>query len=95
MDVKTVGHVLGDVEMSVKMVGSARATGVSVADGQITLCLEADVVVEMSAFSRMWVKAYDMECEVLEDLDDYSSSESDSDTSSSSSSSTSCSGSDE
>lgn len=84
LTVRTVGHVLGDADVSVKMIGPARATGVSVADGHITLALEADVMVEMSALSRMWVKAFDLEDDVLDDLDypgDDSSSSSSSGTS--------------
>lgn len=74
MDVRTVGHVLGDLDLSAKLPGRVRATGVSVGDGGITLTLEADVVVEMSALSRLWVKAYDMDDEVLSDLEGSSDS---------------------
>jgi hypothetical protein len=91
--VRTVGQVIGDSDMSVRLSGPVRATGVSVADGQITLSLEADVIVEVSALSRMWVKAYDLEDDVLDDLsDDYSSTDSSSGSSSGSEASSSYSG---
>jgi len=70
MDVKTWGQVMGDLDPNVKLTGPVRATGVTVGEGQITLSLEADVVVELSALSRMWVKAYDLESDVLGDLED-------------------------
>jgi len=86
MEVKTVGQVVGDLNTNVKLSGPVRATGVTVGEGQITLSLEADVVVEQSALSRMWIKAYDMESDVLFDLDGSgdSSGSSSSDSSSSS-----------
>lgn len=70
MDLRTVGFVLGDCDLSAKLVGSARAIGVKVGDGQVTVTMEADVVVEKTALSRLWVKAYDTDDDVLEDLDD-------------------------
>lgn len=72
MDVKTVGQVMSDLDPVVKMTGPVRATGVTVGDGQITLSLEADVVVELSALSRMWIKAYDLESDIFFDMDDRS-----------------------
>jgi len=90
MEVKTVGQVLGDLDLGVRLIGGARATGVTMGDGQITLSLEADVVVEMNALARMWVKAYDLEgMEILGDLEDLSTSSSGSSSSSSSDSSSS------
>lgn len=65
----TVGKILGDRDMRASVLGAARATGVSVADGKVTLQLEADVAVEMSAVTRLWVKAYDFDSDVLDDLD--------------------------
>jgi hypothetical protein len=70
IDIRTVGHVLGDRDMTCKMVGAARATGVTVADAKITVSFEADVVIEMSALARLWVKAFDLEENVLSDVDD-------------------------
>jgi hypothetical protein len=70
VEVPTFGHVLGEPEVSAKMIGLPRATGVSVNDGQISLALEADVVVELSALARMWVKAYSLDDAILSDLDD-------------------------
>lgn len=70
---RTVGQILGDTDLTVRLVGPVRATGVSVSDDQITLSLEADVIVEMSALSRMWVRAYDLEEELVDDTEDYSS----------------------
>ena len=70
VDIRTVSRPLSEADVSAKLAGSARATGVSVGDDGITLCLETDVVVEMSALTRMWVKAYDMCDDVLSDLDD-------------------------
>lgn len=67
--VRTFGRVLGDHDYKVSATGPARVTGVSVTDGQVTLQLEADYSVEMSALSRFWVRAYDLESEVLRDLD--------------------------
>ena len=88
VSMRTHGQILGETDLSVRLAGPVRATGVSVADGQITLSLEADVIVEMSALSRMWVRAYDLEDESFDDSDDYttdsSSSSSDSRTDSSS-----------
>jgi hypothetical protein len=70
VDIRTVGFVLGDADLGAKLIGHAKATGVRVGDGQVTVSMEADVVVEMTALSRMWVKAYDTDDDVLEDLDD-------------------------
>jgi hypothetical protein len=72
--IRTVGKVMGDAEISVRLVGTPRATDVRVGDGQITLVLEADVVVEMCALTRMWVQAYSLDDDVLEDWDDMESS---------------------
>jgi len=86
VEVRTHGKVLGDRDWKA-VAGTARATGVSVEDGKVCLQLEADVAVEMSALTRLWVKAYDLERDVFQDLDDTG------DDSESSSSSTSSSGS--
>lgn len=69
VQVHTMGKILGDRDMRATLLGPARATGVNVADGKITLRLEADVAVEMSALTRLWVKAYDFDSDVLEDLE--------------------------
>lgn len=67
-----MGQVLGEDELSVRLTGPARTTGVSVSDGVVTLSLEADVAVELSALSRLWVKAFNLDSDVLGDLDDES-----------------------
>lgn len=68
--VRTAGTVLGEREVRGRLLGAPRATGVDVAGGKVTIHMEAEYVVEMSALARMWVKAYDLEEEVLVDLDD-------------------------
>lgn len=72
--VKLVGRVMGGREARGVLLGGARSTGVKVEGGQIVLSLEADVALEITATARMWVRAYDMEDEVLEDLDGTSDS---------------------
>lgn len=74
----TMGKILGDQDMRASVTGPARATGVSVADGKITLQLEADVAVEMSALTRLWVKAYEIDGDLLDDLEGSGWSDSDS-----------------
>ena len=86
VDIRKVGQVLGESVLNVRALGPARATGVDAGDGQITVALEADVLVEMSALARMWVKAYSLEDDVLGDLDDPDSSSSGSGSSSDSTS---------
>jgi hypothetical protein len=43
---------------------------VKVSDAKITVSFEADLVIEMSALARLWVKAFDLEENVLGDVDD-------------------------
>lgn len=69
-EIKTVGQVLGERDVRARLTGAPRATGVDVTDGKVTIHMEAEYLVEMSALARMWVKAYDLEVEVLGDLDD-------------------------
>lgn len=69
VSMNTIGRVLGDRDVRGALLGPARATGVDIADGKITLRLEAEVAVEMSALTRLWVKAYDLEGDVLDDLE--------------------------
>jgi hypothetical protein len=68
--VRTSGKVLGESNLRVRLGEAPRATGVKVENGQISVSLEGEATVEMSALARVWVKAYDLEEEVLEDLDD-------------------------
>ncbi len=70
VDVRTVGWVLGKSQLNVRLLGPARATDVEVVDGQVVLSMEADVLVEKSAMARLWVRAFNMEPDVLQDLDD-------------------------
>lgn len=70
VEVRTVGRVLGETDLRARILGSPRATGVKVHGGQIAIAMDGEVAVEVTALARVWVKAYDMEDEVLEDLDD-------------------------
>lgn len=67
--VRTAGKVLGESNLRVRLGDAPRATGVKVENGQITISLEGEAAVEMSALARVWVKAYDLEEDVLEGLD--------------------------
>jgi len=66
---RTDSPVLGDRDVKVKMTEAARATGVDVRDGQVVLTLEADVAAEMSALTRVWVRAYDLAGVLSAELD--------------------------
>lgn len=68
VEIRTHGKVLGDRDWKA-VAGTARATGVKVEDGKVSLQLEADVAVEMSALTRLWVKSYELEHDVFQDLD--------------------------
>lgn len=68
--VRTTGRVLGESNLRVRLGEAPRATGVKVENGQISVSLEGEATVEMSALARVWVKAYDLDEDVLEDLDD-------------------------
>ena len=59
INLQVEGEVLGDSTVRVGLVGEARSTAVSVAEGVVMLSLEADMAVEMTALTRMWIQAYE------------------------------------
>lgn len=75
VNIRTAGQILGQREIRARLVGPAKATGVDVQNGAIRLALTADLVMEMSATTRLAVRAYDVEEEAEADswTDDSSS----------------------
>lgn len=77
IEMRTWGKVLGDRDWKVTLLGDAEAVDVQVNDGKIALKLQANLAVEMSALTRLWVKSYDLE-EEYDDLEEASDVSSDS-----------------
>lgn len=63
------GEVLGDVQNLVELVSGPRSTGVAVEEDGVAIDFEAIVQVEVIAFTRLWVKSYEMDFSGLS-LDD-------------------------
>lgn len=62
--VRMTARIVGETELTASLARGVRCIQAEVQDGQLSLTLEADVVLEVSGMARFWVKAYDLSNEL-------------------------------
>jgi hypothetical protein len=69
VSLKRLAKPMGETEVAARLVGVPVVKNYRIANGQVTVDLKANVLVEQVGTTRLWVRAIDMDDDLLEDVE--------------------------